>query len=683
MGDAERLEGDLGSFDTVDLELSDEEIANAIGNRVTSAQSWWNTTLNLETRQKENEKYWIGETLDETGLYDYQSRYKEGRIFNAIETLIPMALSKPPEPIVTEAEDSDASRELAKSHHDYLLGMYEDGYYKTKLTSVVRHLLIGYRLGVLKVRHDKDVGDLNETGEPGGDIVVDVVRPQRVVIGERTKTIDSVRFVAEYLSDPIDVLAYRYPKKKDQILNKAGMSSKGVASQLSAHAGYLEVWFDYFDKTGKPRQAVVHKMDEVIMDGMKNPHWNYQTIAYDDQDKPYRTNFLSKPTMPYIFFQFLNLNKYIYDDTSLTEQAKNLQDILNKRGRQIVDNADTANSGLVYNTDMISEDNVSRLIGNPNEKVMASGRVQDAAARLPVNLLPPYVIEDKNDHRNQIDNTFGTHAPVRGEDSNSPTLGQEVMSQRADITRTMILASAIEDGADRLYKYITQMVRVTYTDPVDRNFPSQEGNTTFVKNYSMDTVKPGTKVRVKTGSVLPDDLVAKYQQTVQAIAILDPLSIAEGFNKPNPKEWATRMMLYRMAPDQYMSQILNIDPMAGGNDPSALQEIQLMNAGKEVPPQENPTKQHLATHQAFMDDPQFEQVPVEVQQLHVVHVRAEQENTKKGLGQEPAAATNDEGEPQAPPASSQEEPTPPTPEQPQQSPGIFGKIRKLIGGDSI
>ncbi len=675
----ERAEGEILENDSLSLGLSDEEIARAIGNRVESSEAYWNKELNLDKVREQNEKFWLGSYFDESKLYEFQVPYKDNRIFVSIESVIPLALARPPQPIVIEAYDTEASRELAGNIQKWLLGKYEDLYLKGKFQMVARHLLIGYRTAVMKYRWDNSIGMLQSDGTRFGDIDVDVKRPQRVVVDAAAQDPDNIPLIGEYLTASVDELCYMYPNKKDEIYKRVGIQ-RGVGTQVNKRLGYVEVWFDYHDKqTGQMLSACAWKFQDLVLDSMKNPNWNYDEYKDDGQGGKLPNNFVDRPKKPYVFFNFLNLGRYVLDDTSLTEQAKELQQVLDKRGRQIVENADQANAGTVLNSDMIKATEVAKLLGDPGEKLMVKGDVRMAASRLPVNILPSYVMEDKIDARNEIDNIYSTHGAVRGEVTKSKTLGQDVLSQRGDASRIQTLATAIEDGADRLYKGMVQMAKVMYDIPQLQRFSSTDGNTSF-SSFGQDQIEPGVKVRVKTGSVLPEDPIARREETTQMMPILDPLSIAEGLGKENPTEFAKRLLYYRIMPDKYMSEILKIDPAGNGSDPSALQEIQVLNTGKEVPPQQNPTKEHLATHQAFMDAPEFNQLAPEIQQLHVAHVQAEVANAKQALGmqdQRPGMPPQ-QNQPQTgtPPQTPQTGTPPPTPGEPK---GLMGRIASAFG----
>lgn len=622
----EQIEGDITQdLDVLSLGLKDDEIERAIGNRVTAAEGFWNAKLDLANVQNKAENYWLGNYHDDDELYDYQAPYQDNRIFTAIETLVSLVTSKPPQPLVTPAYDTDASYELAQNHQKALLAKYEDLYMKREFQLAARHILTGYRIAVMKLRHDDTVGKLQEDGTRYGDCSIKTLRPQRIVIDAGAQDINDIPLIAEYRSDLLTDLADRYPDKREDILKEAGFNY-GVKPELTKKQGYLEVHFTTKDKEGNRIEAVAWKFKKVIMDSTKSPFWNYDDDA---------NNFLTKPSKPYVLFNYMNLGRWVYDDTSLTEQAMILQDIHDKRGRQIVENADQANGGWVFNTLMVNADDAAAWINDPGDKIMAKGPVNEAVGRFPSPVLPDYVVQDKLDARNEIDNIFGTHGAIKGEVTNSKTLGQDVMSQRGDTARLQTLSTALEDGADRLYKLITQYMKVFYNEPQLIRYGQEEGKPSFF-NFSGEQIQPGTAVRVKSGSVLPDDPLARREEVLKMFAALDPLNIAKGLNKENPKEWAKQNLLYHLAPDKYMTDVLGFTPDevqgGSGQDPLALQHLRALSQGQQVQPEQNPTPGYLATLEAFLKSPQYKQLDPQIQQLIALFVNQSLAIAKQAMG---------------------------------------------------
>ena len=676
ISDEERQDGDLGydSQDPLSIKLSDEEIIRIIGKRVEDSEQFWNRELKLDEVRKRSEKYWLNDSVDESDLYEYQIPYKNNRMLVDIETLLAVVLMQKAEPMVMEAQDTDASRQLAQDLQTVLLGLYEDLYLKQKLTLVARHLLVGLRLGVLKYRWNPYVGMRQPDGSMSGAIEVSVVRPQRVVLEEGSSDPDNVGLVAEYIPATIEELVNKYPDKKDELFRQFGIS-RGVRTQMARQVGYMEIWFEFYDENGDKKSATCWKCKDVVLDKMLNPNWKYSEKDPITGEEITPFNFFDRAKHPYIFFNHLNLGKHAIDDTSLAEQAQPLQDILNKRGRQIVENADQATAGLVGNKEMISEESLSKLTGDPGEKIMVAGDVNKAVSRLPYNPLPNYVVQDKTDARNEIDNMFGANAAIRGEvQKGDQTLGETVLSQRANMGRSQTIADSLENGMDKLYKALTQMIVVFWDEPQKIRYVGQEGKTTFTE-FSSGKIEPGTQVRVKAGSLIPRDKVAERQATMQLAQMLDPLSLAEGLDKPNPKEFAKRLVLFRADPARYMAEVLEMTQP--GTDQQAMADIQAILGGQPVQPPQAPSQEYVLTIDQFISSQTFKDLPPEQQQTLTEFARAVLD-TSKGAIQEPT----DQVQPQA----TQPQNTGATVPNPQQGAtvsqppqGFLGKVKSMIG----
>lgn len=630
LSDNEQQEGVVVDTDEVlTLDLSDAELNQISGSRIDDAKKWWDEKLNLTNVRALAEKYYVNDTIDEDELYDYQVPYKNNRIVIDIETLAPMAVANAAEPVVTEANDTEASRQLAMDLQNVLMAQYEDLYLKAKLLKVARHLLMGKRIGILKYWFDPNRGRLMPDGERKGVIVVENVRPEKVVIAEETGPNDNPLFIAEYLTATIEDLIHKFPKKKDAIFKDQGIV-RGTKKQLQKVVGYIECWFTYYDKSGEVQEGTFWKLNQVILDKMKNPNWNYD--GYEEVDGNFHNlNFLEMPEKPYILFSHLDTDKYIYDETSLIDQAIPLQDVLNKRGRQIVENADQAGSGMVYNTEMMSQEDAAKLIGDPSEKLGVAGDVRMAFARIPPNMLPQYVLNDKLDARAEIDNIFGANAPIKGEESGIKTLGQEIISQRANIGRLQPIADSLEDGMDRLYKALVQMMKVYWDEEEIIRFNESEGKTQFI-NFSRDKIEDGVKVRVKAGSALPKDKFAIRNETIQSLAVLDPLSIAEGLDKPNPKEWAKRNVYYHFFMDKYLAMIEGDE---GGLNAQAMADLQILMQGRQPPIPEDVSKEYLATFEQFISSQGFKVLEPQIKENIIVFVETITGKVKGDLGEQP------------------------------------------------
>lgn len=661
-------EGVMLTTDAIALNLTDDQVARAIGNRVNFSKSWWNKQENLETVQKRAENVWLNLVSADIDLYDYEEPYSENRIFVAIESLISQVLGRPPQPMVNPAFDTDASRTLARYVEKVLLAYYHDLYQRAQLEMVARHLLTGFRYAVLKYRWDNSIGRKKEDGTRTGGIVTEVVRPDKVVFDAGATDKDNIPLIAEYMEASTEDLCFKYKDKQDDIMRYVG-KTYGTTTQLTDLLKYLEVHFTgYMPDNGEEYEGVAVKLDTIVLDKFKNPNFNYDEFKKDDNGELDYLNFFDKPKKPYVVFNFLNQGKYIVDSTSLTEQTYMLQRHLEKRGRQIDLNADMANAGTVYNSLMASEENVSKLIGDPDEKLMVKGDVSKAAMRLPANKLEDYVIRDKADVRGAIDTIFGANAPLVGEKSGNDTLGQDELSVQRNTSRLGVLSTTLENGMDRVYKAEVQLMKVFFTEEDMVKYTGPEGNTEFIE-FSNMSIQSGIGLRVREGSLLPDDPATAVKEATQFAPLLDPLTLAEmlsGKQIDNPKEAAKRMFLIKADASQYGQEFLDINPQ-GEHDPDAVNAIQQVSQGQQPQVPDNPSNNYVGQLNAHMQSPEFQKMNPVQQQMMRDHAMQVVAKAKTQMGGTPQPTNVAPGNPV--PAS-----TPPQQPQPQQQPGLLARF---------
>src|SRR3990167_11006972 len=115
---SERAEGFTEEGIAIDLGLSALDILQILGSRVTDAEAYWTKELDLDNIRKTNEMRWLNKNLESTkdSLYGHQVPYRDNRIFLSIETKVANLVKQIPEPVVTEGQDTDASREMAYNY---------------------------------------------------------------------------------------------------------------------------------------------------------------------------------------------------------------------------------------------------------------------------------------------------------------------------------------------------------------------------------------------------------------------------------------------------------------------------------------------------------------------------------------------------------------------------------------
>ena len=222
--DVDLREDLLSRSDALNLKLNEEKAAKTIGRRIENSESSWNSKLNLQNVRKENEKRWLNENFEvskQRSLYNHEVDYRDNRIFVSVETLTASVAAKTPTPEVYPAQDTDASRELAEGYGKVLTRKSQDLFLKQKLQMVTRHLVMGYRIGIMKTGWDFDSGALKPDGSHIGECSIQVIRPHKLVIEEDTESKENISLIAENItSKSVEELAFQFPDKKDEIINK-------------------------------------------------------------------------------------------------------------------------------------------------------------------------------------------------------------------------------------------------------------------------------------------------------------------------------------------------------------------------------------------------------------------------------------------------------------------------------
>ena len=623
-----KQEGLIEDAPIFSLDLSDEEVIAQINKAVSDAEGFWNSELRLDDRRKKNRDYWKGKQLNDDEFYNHEVPYVENRIMVDVETLVSAINSKSAEPVIYPARDNENSKILARTFQDYIKNFSDREGIKFEFRTATRHVLLDY-IGILKYRFDKFEGR-------HGDIVVEAVNPGKIVFDKNTPLGGNPRFVCEYMEDTLEDLSHMFPNKKDELWGKLGIR-RGVTSQLNKLIGYKEIWFTFYDEEEESKkEAVAWVYRDLVLDKQLNPNFNYDDeeieLATGEKVKVFK-NFLPHPVKPYVCINHLNLGDYLIDDTSLVEQARKPQDVLNKRGRQIVENADQANSGLVVSSDFATQEDVEMLTGAPDEKLVGNGDVRAGVGRMPPPLLPNYVIEDKLDARKIIDNIFGTHEPTRGEASGAETLGQDILARQGDFTRIGYLVESIEQAAQQLYMGLAQMFKVFYTREHWVRAQGENGLITFYK-LQQDMIEDGMEIIVKPGTTLPTDKVTRRAEAIELAQInrIDPITLYERLEWPDPVKSAYRLFLMGAAPQELFGSEFKVQA-----DERAQSHILLLN-NREIPPLPTPIRpEYVKTLREYIQGAEYGQLPVEVKRLHIEFMRKITNQIQIQTGQKPPA----------------------------------------------
>lgn len=600
-----------------DIDVTDDHLLQLIKKPFEESEAYWETEVGLKRVREENMNLWTPNHYKNKEVYDFQeeSLYQDNRIFVSVETTISILNSRIPAADVMPAQDTVVSEQAAKSLSKSLYA-HADKYMVLDAFRISTRNLLLKRIGYLKLRWDPSIGKT-------GDIVTEAIPPEDIIVDKDTRLGDIPRFIAQKIKNKtLEELIAMFPDSEQKIYEMGGVqrrNGKGdlVAqkSQLSRKKNILEVWFVH-QKDGQYQSSVawVDENFQHVFDKQKNPNWNYE------EEEGFMGNFLDRPIPPFIPLNYLNDGTSYVDLTSMVEQAAPLQKILNRRGFQIMENADQAGGGLVFNTTMIEKKDIIKLVGAPDERIGVKGSVRDAITRVAPPPLPSYVLEDKYDARKEIDTIFATHSVTRGEESGNRTLGQDQLQRDQNYTRMDDISRAIERSATLYYRYLVQMMKVYFTEEHYYKTTGEDGQFDYHVMRS-DLIEDGIDIRVEASSMQPinkERQMSAVQDLVQ-VGLIDPLSVYEvvsGGSLPNPRKMLERFLLYKTDPIAFMGKVKE-DEFSR----DAFMDIQVLNRGAAPKLRDEYKPEYLQFMNNYMLTGDFEKQPDMVKRLYMEYLQ--------------------------------------------------------------
>lgn len=591
----------------LNLDIPDKELIANFKRWTENAISFWNNPAgyNLDEKRKKNKNYYLGKQLDESKLYNYQIPYIDNELFIATETITAYTTSSNPSAEVMPENDTIQSKVMAEEL-EWALNVHSEKFeLATKIEQVERALYMKY-VGILKLYWDESVQD----------VVPKAVDPDDIVVDPSCKQGENPMFICERLTATYQQLVNMFPEKEEEILRSLGRQRR-TAKLMSSVYSYNEVWFTQVDGDGET-ECVAWYINDIILDKRKNPNYFYR------EDGVQLTNYLNKPEKPYVFFNYMNDGSHVIDQTSPFEQAIPLQDILNKRGRQIVENADTANSILVLKSGAISSEEAENITRDPNQILLlqtdTNQPINSAFGTIEPHLLPNYVLQDKQDVKNAIHSLMGTPSQFRGEDgSDANTLGEAQMMRSQASGRQDAIIRALERGLDRYYKLLVQMMKVWYDSP--KKFACRDNDGKFVYiELSRERIPDVAWVMVEHGTTVKQD---KYRQENVAMALarmglIDPYNLFKDLGLKNADSRYETLVKFKMSPDALSDELRQENQ----NRMAYIDFACIMN-GEMVKGHDDVDAEHILAHRTQITTDRFLYADHKRQQNMINHIQQE------------------------------------------------------------
>lgn len=523
--------------------LTDKEWAMLIDNRYNDSQSVWGV---VEKTYKDNLNIYKNEPEWLKNIPVKKSKVRANRIFRDTESVINTLIANPPKPNIIPGRDTSESKELALSQERYFVHKYTTLNIKEELRKGLRNLYFG-RLIVLKPFWNAQTNDFDAKS----------LDPRKVRIHKSATTTDDSEFVIEDVTDNIMSVIKRFSDKKEDILKKSGLSEKKAVLK-NPEITYKEAWVG---------NRLVFKYQDMILANIRNPYWDWDGILLSDEEEglmeteprralaqarneqdsraealpegttfnSYYFNHFDEVRKPYIIATILNNEDKPIGQTDFITMAAPLQENVDRRKRQIDENADIVNGIIKVDEHVMSKANAQKLRYETGGVIWGKG-VTNGVQRESGSPLPNFIHEDMVDSRNEIDNIMASTSAFRGERE-----GQETKAGRLALIEQSHLAlnelvQVVDYVSMELFNWFYQLAKLKYTEHHYAKTMGQE-QAQEVITLIQDDFEDGTEVRVIPGKTLPEDRQWKFEmaQKDMQIGLLAPpdyFKIA-GYDSPN------------------------------------------------------------------------------------------------------------------------------------------------------
>lgn len=630
----------IAPVEEVDLTESDRELAQKITNRISKHKGKVDELAAIAVKNRE---FYRGESEDDDELYEYESEASVNKIFGSIETLIPIVTAPKPDPKIVITPINANNNKLSNTLREFLENIWSRKLkMKKRLPAWVRNLL-GSRFLIIKYGYNEVEDRFWFKLIPAG----------RAVFPTDASCTDDIYFLAELVDSTygqiMELFFSEEDCKKDQncarrkeafikyVQAKVGQDKIDADTKIN----YWEYWED---------GEFTCKVDQEILYKGKNPNFNYEKIVVDK--KTYEVsdvNHFKHPKMPYLFVNFINFEDQVIDDTTPIEQAKSLQQNINKRKRQFDANADMANGKIIVAGSAMSSEAFDAMTFSPKESIYLdkAETTQGAIDFVYGRGLDTGLYQDYVDSKNEIDNVFGTHSTTRGERESQETATGRAILKQSDMGRLDLLSNILEVLAEEMFNAIVQLIYVYVKEqyPVInyKKIDNKKVLTAFEKdNFILNSEFFGKKVEViiEEGQMQPHDDISEKAEAVDlwkngGLATVDLL---RKLGYPNPEQLARNAYLERNNPAALYEQlgddafeteaIQHISAIVNAEDLESVQEIPIFNSSDP-----NIYEKHIRTQVEYIkgteidpDLPAYEELDMEVKALVKEHI--EMENTQ-------------------------------------------------------
>lgn len=488
--------------------------------------------------QKIAEEYYTGNQTDRDLVPTYNSNTVENRIFEAVETIVPIVTSRPHQFMVLPGSENEKSVKRANSLQKVHTRKYEVLDMQQKLEQVTRSMLL-FRFGVLKWEwsYEKD------------DVAVRYIDPRLILVPR-------LRMDPHDLPCKMEIQEYTYNEMKEY-WPKAKINELGYESNIDVGKQEVNKERKYRVYEVWTSEMVVWFCNKVMLEKLPNPYFDFKGREKKVLKKTKKgakigkelvfSNVFDRPTDPFVFFSTYEVGDEPFGSISLAEVGIPMQDAINRQKRAIIDNLRRMGNGQVYlDSDTMSEEEAGNITDEVGLVIRGEGIAsQGKLKREPGLPLPDAHFSNLQHSETVFDNLMGVHSATRGAAA-SKTLGQDIISRQQDYTRVDQITRILNRGVSRIAMGLTQLMKMYYTEQHIVKILGEEGAVEFV-SLNRDDIEDHIEIIVKSGETLPMDKVSLRTEAVQLwqLGAIDPLTLFERLEFTDPSKAERRLMEFK------------------------------------------------------------------------------------------------------------------------------------------
>jgi len=550
--------------------LDETQKAKLVEARWTSSSELWDTIEKIykqNTAIYSNKADWLDSIPQKRRIYTVQAN----RIFVNMESVINAVIANPPGVNILPSRDGEVAQDFARKLESFFIKKYLDLNVKETMRMGYRNLYFG-RLIVIKPFWNPIINDFDFRA----------VDPRRVRFGKYARKEQDSEFAIEEIDDNLCAMVERFPAKKEELMKKYGFTNDadGEADMYikNPDVKYKEAWIgDY----------TIFKLDNIILDTIKNPYWDWDGILITEEEeqelsklegdarrqsiqnikleqdtrkqqaltpvegevityKPYYFNYFDNPRKPYIFATIFNNENTPIGRTDMISLSAELQKGIDKRKMDIDENCELVNGIIKIDASVMGKSDAQRIRWETKGIIWGKG-VAAGVSRETGTGLPQMVFDDMIDSRQEIDNIMAASSAFRGERQGQETkAGRLALIQQSQL-RLNEMVQLGDFVAKEIFDWGMQLAKTRYTEYHYAKWLGKEGAREVIE-LIQDDFEDGSEVKIIAGKTLPVDNEFKFEQAQNdfekgALGLTDYLEIE---NYDNAKELAKNAVVWAM-----------------------------------------------------------------------------------------------------------------------------------------